>query len=105
MIKSKKALLRELCSSLRADPASWRWTYSDRRYLITHISGVALWVGGGECHVYEPKKITFGFWGWLRLRSAFRSWRRLRGNGAAALHADGDAAFVLTQFLGSGRAA
>ena len=93
-------LLRELIASLRDTPADWRWTYPDRRFSIEHIrSGVQIWTAVGDCHVDRPRKITFGFWGRLRLRSAFRHWRRVRRKDTISLEAE-NARFVLAQFLG-----
>lgn len=78
----KRLLLDGLIRSLRDDPRSWNWRDpSDRSpSTIIHASGICLWVWSGSARVHKPREIHFGLVGYLRLRSAFRSWRSVHGN-------------------------
>lgn len=74
-------LLAALIASLRNEPEEWNWGNADH-YHIRHSSGVRVWVSSGCAHAWEPA-IHFGFWGKMRLRAAFRHWRRVHGTAIA----------------------
>jgi len=95
MQTSKKALLAETISSLRNDPGSWNWGAPDRRSHISHHSGVKVWVSDLSAYVWQPFEVKFGFIGHLRLRSAFRHWRRVQGRKQARLMEVQNASLVL----------
>lgn len=78
----KQDLLNIIVKSLRTRPETWRWDGNSDPSHIIHDSGVKLWIYSGSARLWQPD-VRFGFEGRLRLRLAFRYWRKASGNSAA----------------------
>jgi hypothetical protein len=75
-------LANELITSLTDNPGDWKWDNQSKEAIITHTSGLGIWVYLGKFELYRPREVkeNWTFWQKRRLRRAFEMWQRNVGN-------------------------